>query len=310
VSGLRSRALLLGTLAILLVVGLILDELGALGPLEGIVLQLSTPIQRLLRSLTDRAVDASHFLGSRRELIARNEQLESLVDQLMIENVRLKEFEAQNEDLRTKLNFSETHPEYILKAAEVRGRVIGSEPNNLLAVLIIDVGKRHGIAKGMPVISERGLVGHILAVGTNWSKVLLIIDPSSSVAAMTQSERAPGVVSGRLGQDLQMEYIPQKDRVTVGDVVLTSGMGGRYPPSIVIGQITEAEQRDVDTFQKATVRPSVSFGKLETVLVLTSFEPLDVEGALEGQDTAEPTVTTTLTPAATLTLTTTPSTAP
>ena len=79
----------------------------------------------------------------------------------------------------------------------VRGTVASIGKN----FLIIDVGKRHGIAKGMPVISERGLVGHILGVGTNWSKVLLIIDPSSSVAAMTQSERAPGVVSGRLGRD-------------------------------------------------------------------------------------------------------------
>ena len=102
-SGLRSRALLFGTLAILIVAGLILDELGALGPLEGIVLQFSTPVQQLFRGLADRMVDANQFLRNRRELIARNEQLESLVDQLMIENVRLKEFEAENEDLRAKL---------------------------------------------------------------------------------------------------------------------------------------------------------------------------------------------------------------
>jgi rod shape-determining protein MreC len=296
VSGLRSRALLFGTLALLIVVGLVLDELGALGPLEGILLQLTTPIQRLFSGLTGRVIGTNQFLRSRRELVARNEQLESLVDQLMIENVRLKEFEVQNEDLRAKLNFSETHPEYILKAAQVRGRVIGSEPNSLLATLIIDVGKRHGIAKGMPVVNERGLVGHILAVGTNWSKVLLIIDPSSSVAAMTQSERAPGVVSGRLGQDLQMAYIPQKDEIAIGDVVMTSGMGGRYPQSLVIGQVTEVEQRDIDAFQEATVHPSVSFGKLETVLVITSFGPLDVESALEREGTPEPTETTIATP--------------
>jgi rod shape-determining protein MreC len=149
----------------------------------------------------------------------------------------------------------------------------------------------------MPVISERGLVGHILTVGANWSKVLLIIDPSSSVAAMTQSERAPGVVSGRLGQDLEMEYIPHRERVTVGDIVLTSGMGGRYPPGLVVGQITEVQRRDVDAFQQATVRPSVSFGKLETVLVLTSFDPLDVEAALNGQATPEPAETETVPPA-------------
>jgi rod shape-determining protein MreC len=245
----------------------------------------------MLRGLTDRVVGASQYLSSQRELIERNKQLEGLVDQLMIENVRLKEFEAQNEDLRAKLDFTETHPQYILRAAEVRGRVIGSEPNSLLAVLIIDVGKRHGIAKGMPVITEQGLAGHILAVGTNWSKVLLIIDPSSSVAGMTQSERAPGVVSGRLSQDLEMAYIPQEDPISVGDVVLTSGMGGRYPPGLVIGQITEIEQRDIDAFQRATIRPSVSFGRLETVLVLTSFEPLDVGAALEGGDEPEATPT-------------------
>jgi rod shape-determining protein MreC len=130
-------------------------------------------------------------------------------------------------------------------------------------------------------------------VGTNWSKVLLIIDPSSSVAAMTQAGRAPGVVSGRLGQDLQMEYIPQEDLISVGDVILTSGMGGRYPQGLVVGQITEIQQRDVDAFQRATVHPSVSFGKLETVMVLTSFRPLDVESALEGEEPDEPVPTAT-----------------
>jgi rod shape-determining protein MreC len=148
----------------------------------------------------------------------------------------------------------------------------------------------------MPVVSEQGLVGHIIALGTNWSKVLLIIDPSSSVAAMTQSERAPGVVSGRLGQDLQMTYIPQREKISVGDLVLTSGMGGRYPQSLVIGQVTEIQQRDIDAFQKATVRPSVSFEKLETVLVLTSFQPLDVESALQGEAEPEPTPAETATP--------------
>ena len=309
---LRSRSLVLGTLALLVVLGLILDELGALGPLEGLFLQLSTPIQRLLDGVTDRLVDTSASWRDLRDLRARNEQLEGLVDQVMIENVRLKEVEAQNEDLRKKLDFAEIHPQYILKAAEVRGRVIGSDPTNFMSVLIIDVGKRDGIRKGMPVVTERGLVGHIRSVGTNWSKVLLIIDPSSSVAALVQSSRAPGLVSGRLGQDLRMTYIPQEDTVSVGDVILTSGMGGNYPKSLVIGQVTEVQQRDIDTFQQATVRPSVDFRRLETVLVITTFEPVDVKGAIgdaadgvptpptEGTGTpessAEPTTTATATP--------------
>jgi rod shape-determining protein MreC len=286
VQQLRSRSLVLGTLALLVVIGLILDELGALEPVEGLFLQLITPIQRLFDSLIERAIGTSQTWRDLRELRAQNAQLESLVDQLMVENVRFKEVDAQNEDLRKKLAFSETHPQYILKAAEVKGRVIGAEPNNFMSVLIIDVGNRDGIRKGMTVVTERGLVGHILSVGTNWSKVLLIIDPSSSVSALVQASRAPGIVSGRLGDDLTMSYIPQEEQIAVGDVILTSGMGGNYPKALMIGQVIEVYQRDIDTFKQAIIRPSVNFAKLETVLVITSFEQIDVEGAID-QEPAE-----------------------
>jgi rod shape-determining protein MreC len=279
----------LGTLALLVVIGLVFDELGALGPLEGLFLQLATPIQRLVNGLTDRVIGTSRVWRDARELRAENAQLESLVDQLMIENVRLKEVEAQNEDLRKKLDFAETHPQYILKAAEVKGRVIGLEPNNFMSVLIIDVGRRQGIEQGMPVVTERGLAGHVRSVGTNWSKVLLVVDPSSSVTALVQASRAPGVVSGQLGERLIMRYIPQEEQVTVGDVILTSGMGGNYPRSLVIGQVTEVIQRDIDPFKQAVVLPSVNFAKMETVMVITSFEQVDVEGAIDSGETGEPT---------------------
>ncbi|MBN1640555.1 MAG: rod shape-determining protein MreC [Anaerolineae bacterium] len=284
---LRSRAVLLGTLGLVIVLGLILDELGALAPVEGILLQLTTPVQRLVDSLTERAVSASTALRDLRDLRAQNERLESLVDSLMVENVRLKEVEAQNEDLRKKLAFKEAYPQYVLKAAEVRGRVIGYEPNNFMSVLIIDIGTRDGILKGMPVVEERGLVGHVHQVGTNWAKVLLIVDPSSSVVVLVQSSRAPGVVSGHLGQELIMDYIPQDASISVGDVILTSGMGGSYPRQLVVGQVTEVEQRDIDPFQRAVVSPSVNFDKLETVLVITSFEAVDVQGALDDEGATE-----------------------
>jgi rod shape-determining protein MreC len=299
VQDLRSRAIVLGTLALIVVSGLILDELGALAPFQGLFLQLSTPIQRLVDGATEHAIGASAALRDLRDLRERNRQLETLVDQLMIENVRLKEAEAQNEDLRRKLAFAEAYPQYVLRAAEVRGRVIGYEPSNFMSVLIVDIGRRDGVRKGMPVVTERGLVGHIHTVGANWAKVLLIVDPSSSVAALVQSSRAPGLVSGRLGTDLVMDYIPQEDTISVGDVILTSGMSGNYPKSLLIGQVLEVEQRDIDPFQRAVVRPSVNFERLETVLVITTFEPLDVESALDDElpgSTPSPTPALTPTP--------------
>lgn len=277
----------MGTLALIIVAGLILDELGALVPLEGLFLQLTTPLQRLLDSVTEQILGASGSLGDLRNLREENRQLQSLVDQLMIENVRLKEVEAQNEDLRRKLGFSEAHPQYILRAAEVRGRVIGSEPNNFMSILIIDVGRRDGLRVGMPVVTERGLVGHVRTVGPNWAKVLLIVDPTSSVAALVQAARLPGVVSGRLGRDLEMNYIPQGETVAVGEVILTSGTGGNYPKGLVIGQIVEVIQNDTIAFQQAIVQPSVDFAQIETVLVLTSFEPIDMDTVLNGADTPD-----------------------
>ncbi len=285
-----------GTLALLIVIGLVLDELGALAPLEGLFLQLTTPLQRLVDGVTERVIGGSRSWRDLRDLRTRNRQLESLVDELMIENVRLKEIEAQNEDLRAKLDFAETHPQYVLKAAEVKGRVIGSEPNNFMAVLIIDVGKRDGILAGMPVVTERGLVGHIRSVGPNWAKVLLIIDPSSSVAALIQSSRLPGVVSGRLDRDLALDYIPQGTLLSVGEIVLSSGMGGNYPKSLVIGQIIEVQQNDIETFQRAIVHPSVDFDQIETVLVLTSFEPVDIKDVLNGETPQDDTVDAETTP--------------
>ncbi len=303
---LSSRSIIFATLALIIVVGLVLDELGALVPLEGLFLQLTTPIQRIV----DRAVESVIGEGSLRDmrtLREENKQLKSLVDQLMVENVRLKEVEAQNEDLRRKLNFVETHPQYTLRAAEVRGQVIAAEPNNFMSVLIIDVGKRTGIRKGMPVITESGVVGHVRAVGPNWARVLLIVDPSSSVAAVLQDSRLQGIVSGRLGQDLIMNYISQERPISVGEMVLTSGVGGYYPKGLVIGQVVEVMQNDIEPFQQAIVRPAVNFEQIETVLVLTSFEPIDLDAALQAEDqSSEAQSAPTLTPIPTQKATVTP----
>jgi rod shape-determining protein MreC len=77
-----------------------------------------------------------------------------------------------------------------------------------------------------------------------------------------------------------MERIPQSDRVNPGDIILTSGLGGNFPDKLVVGQVTEVIQRDQDMFQSARIRPTVDFGKLETMLILTSFEPVDFEAEI------------------------------
>jgi rod shape-determining protein MreC len=108
----------------------------------------------------------------------------------------------------------------------------------------------------------------------------MLIDPASSVNAVIQNSQATGVVRGNINGTLQMERIPPGEMVNPGDIVLTSGLGGNFPDKLVIGQVTEVTQRDQDMFQTAQIRPTVDFGKLEIMLIITSFEPIDYEAEI------------------------------
>lgn len=271
----RSAALII--LILLSLAGLALDQNEQLQPVEDLALHFVAPVQGKLTSLVNNLRDLTSTTQDLRELRRRNEELQSLADSLMIENVRLKEIEAENEALRRLLNFTQANPSSDYKAAEVKGRVISRDPSNFLSYLTIDLGSQHGIEKGMPVVTERGLVGRITEVGLNWAKVMLIIDPSSSVNALIQTSRATGVVEGQVGGSLVMKYIPQGKPVNVNDIVLTSGLGGNFPKKLIIGQVTAVRQRDIEMFQEADIRPTVDFNNLEIVLVITNFLPTDFE---------------------------------
>ncbi len=210
-------------------------------------------------------------------LRARNNQLQAVVDTLTIDNLRLKETEAENERLRSLLRFAQLNPNYDFRGGQVIARVISKSPSNYLASISIDLGSEHGMKPGMPVVTERGLVGRIHKVGPLSSTVLLITDPSSGVPALIQRNRLVGIVNGRVGALPVMEYIPQDADVTVGDLVITSGLGGGFPKNLIIGQIVEVRQRDYEMFQQATIRPTVNFDRLEFVLVITNFVPLPGE---------------------------------
>ncbi len=274
---LPTRSTVLIILILLSLAAIALDQNEDLQPIEDLALRFVVPIQGKLTSLTNRITDLTQTTQDIRELHRRNEELQGLADSLMIENVRLKEIESENETLRRLLGFTQANPTHSYKAAEVKGRVIGRDPSNFLSYLTIDSGSQQGIEKGMPVVTERGLVGRITDVGSNWAKVMLIIDPSSSVNALIQTSRATGVVEGQVGRSLAMKYIPQGETVNVNDIVLTSGLGGNFPKKLIIGQITAVHQRDIEMFQQADIRPTVDFNNLEIVLVITNFLPADFE---------------------------------
>jgi rod shape-determining protein MreC len=266
--------MILLVLAILCIGGIALRETGQLQPIEGLAVDLAVPLQQGLSRFGDRVARVIETARQLESLQRENEELRDLVDQLMIENVRLSEAAAENEVLRQQLNFKRNNPSFDIRSADVIGRVIGRDPSNILQVLIIDVGTRDGVTPGMPVVTAQGLVGHVTEVSDRSARVLLITDASSSVNALLQRSRATGVVQGQIGGNLVMRYIAQGEDVQVNDIVLTSGLGGNYPKRLVIGQVTAVHQRDIDLFQEAEVKPTVNFGRLEVVMVITDFTPI------------------------------------
>lgn len=269
----NTQGLLLAIFIALLFFGVVLDRLGYLQPLRSAIQSVVQPAES---TLTDAASDAETRLQKQKtldELQAENVSLQTEANRLLIENIQLKELERENEALRALLNFTKNNPGINYETASVVGQVIGADPANFLYTIFINVGSEDGVAKDMPVLTYRGLVGRVTQVGKNNAEVLLIIDPASSVNVLAQSSRVQGVVTGELGGTLTMERIPQGQNVSPGDLVLTSGLGGTFPDKLVVGQITEVFQRDLDLFQSARVRSTVDFGKLNTVLVLTSFQP-------------------------------------
>lgn len=285
----RGYSLWMVILGGLLILGIVLDRIGLLNPAEGEAFRVFEPVQSALAGLGQGVSDLVQTARDLRDLRQRNQQLVELVNQLAVENVRLKEVEAENEILRRLLGFAQSSPGHMFQAAEVRTRVISRQPNNISQFILVAAGSQDGIQAGMPVVTERGLVGRVETVYPTISKVRLIIDTNSAVSALVQRTRATGVVRGLPGGELVLDYLPQgQDVVAVGDVVLTSGAGGGFPRQLVIGQVIEVRQKDYEMFQQAVLRPTVDFDRLEVVLIITNFVPLTLEGLEPAPSTAAP----------------------
>ena len=253
---------------------------GQLTAVQSFVTQITSPAQLGATGVSKSVADAVAFFSELRTLRQRNSELEQLVGSLLAENATLREVERENTQLREVLNFGETRPGLELRGAQIVARVIGQESNNFLDFMMLDLGMRHGIEVGMPVVSNQGFVGRISEVTESTSKVLLLTDPNSSVNALLQSSRLNGVIRGEPGGNLAvggliMDYLPQGAGFGIGEIVLTSGIGGNFPKGIPIGQVVESRERDVDVFKQAVVWPAVDFSSLELVLIVTNFDPLE-----------------------------------
>ncbi len=219
-----------------------------------------------------------YAFGEASEVRQDNLRLQEEVGRLQQETARLAELEREVEDLRQYLGLKEAFADFQF----IEAGVIGSDPSNLVRAITINRGTDQGVKEGMTVVTPAGLVGRVVKVSPVAARVLLLTDISNSVTAIAQDSRAHGVVNGERTQYLTMKYISQSYDLRVGEKVITSGMGGIYPPGILIGDIVSVSKKDTDIFQEARIQPIVPFGSLERVLVITNHVPVKLVQVDEG----------------------------
>ena len=257
----------------LLVIGLIALALGGyLTPLSRLVLNPVVSAQTWLSvrfQALQNTIAAPQDLARLRQ---RNSEMEAEVSRMQTEIIVLKQQISETRVLSALVDFARVQPENRYLAATV----IGRDPSPFLEYVIINRGSDDGLRRGMPVVTQQGLVGRIAAVTADAARVQLITDPASTINVKLEPSNAQAVIRGEVSGEISLAMIPQSAPVEIGDLILTSGLGGNYPANILIGQVTGVRRRETDLFQSASVQPVVDFNQLEIVLIITNFRPVDI----------------------------------
>lgn len=245
------------------------EKSGDWNPLEQAVVEITAPFQRLFSGTINgiQNIWSKYFnlINTREE----NTRLKEQIINLKMENYRFQELLNTYQRLQSLLHFTETTYQPILAA-----RVIGRDPSGLFQSVVIDKGKDSGLSVNMPVVNGDGVVGRVVSVSYNYSKVLLLIDQNSAVDCLIQRSRDNGIVKGLSTDECVMDYVLKTSDISVGDIIITSGIGGVFPKGVPVGKVTEIKDPSDELFMEVRIRPFVDFSKLEEILVIFMEDPL------------------------------------
>lgn len=204
-------------------------------------------------------------IANLRSLAQQNTASKKKIAELGARLLVLEQLKTENNRLRSSLDFKNRNPYgYRVLAAQV----IGKTPTPWFSILEVNQGSSAGVKKGKPVVSERGLVGQVIEVARFSSKVILLIDPESAVAAINSRSRDLGILSGSPSTKLLMKYVATGGDIRAGDKITTSQISTSFPPGIPIGTVIKAAKAEHDLFYQIEVKPAVDFSKIEEVFIL------------------------------------------
>jgi rod shape-determining protein MreC len=256
-------------------VAVLLTILDRTGNLDSALAFVRDPLATVIGWTSTQADEVAGVLNGPHDLESARQEIDRLqaqVDALELEVEQLREVQGEYQLLLDLFNRARQQPDFTRLTASV----IGQDTSLSLRSIIIDKGSDDGIVVGMPVEGSRGLVGQVFRTTANSAQVVLITDNASSIPARLGNSRATGLLrGGGLGGSVSIDWIDLKYEITVGEAVLTSGLGGKFPQDLVIGRVIEVDRREAELFQRAIVQPAVDFESLEMVFVITNFRPVD-----------------------------------
>jgi len=229
--------------------------------------EILAPIQGGVMQIWYKIGNSFEYIAQSRQIRAENESLHDQIQELTLENNRLREYSLENGRLQDLLGFKERYEgQYTLLGA----RIISRAPNAMSGMVVIDRGSQDGVQKNMVALSHAGLVGKVVAVGPSTAEVLLILDREGAAGAVIQETRTPGIIEGtEQGAGLlRMVSLPYDAQIQEGEMVVTSGMGGIFPPGIPIGNVSSIEGSGTTKF--AVIKPLVDFDRLEELFLIVS----------------------------------------
>lgn len=233
------------------------------------------PVHFLVNLPFDLAGSASENFASRRALLDENARLRNqrLLHEARLQ--RLDQLERENIRLQGLLESSYQVEDSVLIAELMR---VDLDPYR--HVIQLDKGTQHGVFIGQPVLDAHGVMGQVDTVGRNTAVVLLITDPSHAIPVQINRNGLRTIAFGNGSlRELELPHLPNNADVKPGDLLVTSGLGGRFPQGYPVGRVTEVVQEPGLPFARITAEPSAELDR--------SREMLLVRTRITGDDTEE-----------------------
>lgn len=258
-----------------------LSEQRTLDPFQNLTLTITAPIENGLRDLADPVADFFRGVFNRGDLVRENERLRQELERLQAKTASTQDAEQRLQELEDALAVKESRPDDVFVVADV----IAQDPSGIKRALAINRGAEDGLDEGMVVLSKSGsLVGTVSLVYEDFAWLRLVSDPNSAVNVAVLSEGGEenpgvrGVAVGDLRSNLSLEMLPPEAQIAEGDLVATSGLGGNYPRALLVGSVKSVEEKPQALTKRAQVEPAADLSALDTVMIITSFQPTRLTG--------------------------------